>query len=99
MKKCTIPGKTVIEYYQTYQDARVRYKQIMELFDYEPDFLLMAPDREVLQLSGDITAKDLCYTINDDVQLLNNISLSLKAGRASCSGWLFPAPAKVPSAC
>ena len=75
------PWKEVIEYYQGYQDARVRYKQIMDLFHLKPDFLLEAPDRSAHTLAGNIEAKDVCYQISDTIQLLDNISFQLPAGQ------------------
>lgn len=75
------PWKEVIEYYQSYQDARVRYKQIMSLFDYRPEFLLEPPDqRPVLRLTGAISATNLNYWVNDSVQLLQDISFTVKPG-------------------
>ncbi len=74
------PWKEVIEYYQGYQDARVRYKQIMVLFDLDPEFLLEAPDRPPLSLAGNIEASKVCYQINSSIQLLSDISFHLPAG-------------------
>jgi ABC-type bacteriocin/lantibiotic exporter with double-glycine peptidase domain len=74
------PWKEVIEYYQGYQDARVRYKQIMDLFHLEPEFLLEAPDRSTPRLTGSIEANNICYQISDTIQLLDNVSFQLPAG-------------------
>ena len=75
------PWKEVIEYYQTYQDARVRYKQIMDLFDLEPEFLLEAPAHSIKKLSGSIEAKNLLYRVNKDITLLNDISFTIDPGK------------------
>ena len=74
------PWKELIIYYQSYQDAKVRYKQIMELFDYEPQLLLEAPGAESRAIEGAIEAKNIGYRINDSVRLLDDVSFSLKAG-------------------
>jgi len=74
------PWKEVIEYYQGYQDARVRYKQIMDLFHLEPEFLLEAPDRPTPRLAGTIEANNICYQINDTIQILDDVSFQLPAG-------------------
>ncbi|THB77537.1 MAG: ATP-binding cassette domain-containing protein [Desulfobulbaceae bacterium] len=75
------PWKEVIEYYQSYQDARVRYKQIMTLFAYQPEFLLEPLEkREVFNLKGEISATNLNYWVNDSVQLLQDISFQIKPG-------------------
>ena len=74
------PWKEVIEYYQAYQDSRVRYRQIMKLFDYEPTFLLPGPAPETRAIAGNIELRDVCYRLNDNVLLLNNISLTIRSG-------------------
>jgi ABC-type multidrug transport system fused ATPase/permease subunit len=75
------PWKEVIEYYQLYQDSRVRYAQIIQLFDVQPQFLLSAPEQTVRRFKGEIEAKDICYSVNDRVQLLNDVSFHLPAGK------------------
>ncbi|MEJ2058766.1 MAG: ABC transporter transmembrane domain-containing protein, partial [Desulfofustis sp.] len=75
------PWKELILYYQDYQDAQVRYKQIMELFDYQPQFLLEAGPAEFEKIRGSIEAKHINYQINDSIQLLDDISFRLEAGR------------------
>lgn len=75
------PWKEVIEYYQAWQDSRVRYKQIMKLFDIEPFIMLPQPDSATPRLQGDIEARDLCYQINENVFLLNSVSFTLDSGK------------------
>jgi len=75
------PWKEVILYYQSYQDAQVRYKQIMELFDHQPQFLLEAPGSAPRSFKGSIEAKNIGYRINDSIQLLDDISFRLEAGK------------------
>ncbi len=75
------PWKEIIQYYQDYQDAEVRYKQIMDAFDLEPEYLLEAPDREVLTLKGNVEAREVGYTLAGGVRLLEDVSFSLQAGK------------------
>ncbi len=75
------PWKEVIEYYQLYQDAQVRYKQIMETFDLQPEHLLEAPGQEPLHLQGKIDAQDIGYRINEDIILLENVSFTVEPGQ------------------
>ncbi len=75
------PWKEIIEYYQDYQDALVRYRQIMESFDLNPEYLLTAPDRAPLHLTGEIEARDLGYTLEGGVRLLEDVSFLLPAGK------------------
>lgn len=75
------PWKELILYYQDYQDAQVRYKQIMELFDHEPQFLLEAEPAESVEINGSIEAQHINYQINDSIQLLDDVSFKLEAGK------------------
>ncbi|GBC62425.1 ABC transporter ATP-binding protein [Desulfonema ishimotonii] len=74
------PWKELIEYYQDLQDARVRYRRVMEQFDVEPEFDMAPEGREPYRLTGRIEVKDLGYTVSGQIHLLDNISLSLGAG-------------------
>ena len=75
------PWKELIIYYQSYQDAQVRYKQIMELFDHQPQFLLEAPSGERTAFKGAIEANKIDYRVNESVQLLDDVSFRLEAGQ------------------
>lgn len=75
------PWKEVILYYQSYQDAQVRYKQIMELFDHEPQFQLEAPVTSPQHCAGSLSVNNISYQINDTIELLDNISFDLPAGK------------------
>ncbi|SHO52473.1 ABC transporter ATP-binding protein/permease [Desulfopila aestuarii] len=74
------PWKEIIEYYQDYQDAEVRYRQIMEAFDLEPEYLLAAPDRKPLTLKGHIEARNVGYTIDNTTRLLDEVTFDLTPG-------------------
>lgn len=75
------PWKEVILYYQSYQDSQVRYKQIMELFDHEPQFQIEAPVASRQPVKGSLSVKNICYKVNDTVQLLDDVSFELPAGK------------------
>lgn len=75
------PWKEIIEYYQDYQDAKVRYGQIIEAFDLEPEYLLEPPDRSPLTLTGAIEAREVGYTLEGGVRLLEDVSFTLQAGK------------------
>jgi len=74
------PWQETINYYQDFQDARVRYKQIMDLFNLSPEFSFLpsAPHHDVV--SGSIEAKGVGYRVNETVHLLDDITFSLPAG-------------------
>lgn len=76
------PWKEIIEYYQMYQDAQVRYRQIMETFDMPEELLLDIPKGDTpITLQGKITARDVGFEINSDVRLLEEVSFDLDAGK------------------
>jgi ABC-type bacteriocin/lantibiotic exporter with double-glycine peptidase domain len=75
------PWKEVVDYFQEYQDAQVRYKQIMELFDHQPEFLLEAPEKKPRHFAGTLELSNVGYQVNDNIRLLEDISFRLPAGR------------------
>ncbi len=74
------PWKEIIEYYQEYQDAAVRYRQIMEAFDIEPEYLLEPPNRAPMTLSGHIEAREVGYSLDPVTRLVEDVSFDLPAG-------------------
>lgn len=73
------PWKELIEYYQSYQDAQIRYRQIMQIFDMDPPHLLSAPNREAFALPGNISLQNVAFTVPSGVRLLEDISLDIRA--------------------
>ncbi|MBL4901580.1 MAG: ABC transporter ATP-binding protein/permease [Desulfocapsa sp.] len=73
------PWKELIEYYQSYQDAQIRYRQIMQIFDMDPPHLLLPPGREPLTLQGDISLKNVTFTVSSGVRLLEDINFDIKS--------------------
>ncbi len=74
------PWKEIIEYYQSLQDARVRYHRVMEQFDLAPEFAIHPRGRAPYALAGNIEIADLSYMVEGRIQLLEAISLAVKAG-------------------
>jgi len=74
------PWKELITFYQTYQDAAVRYKRTMEYFDLSPDFPFLPLDTDRQPLGGRVDVKDLVFDTSDGHRLLNNVSFSLPEG-------------------
>ncbi len=72
------PWKELIEYYQSYQDAQIRYSQIMKLFDLDPPYLLLPSGREPYSLAGNIKLNNVSYTVPSGVRLLEDIDLEIK---------------------
>jgi ABC-type multidrug transport system fused ATPase/permease subunit len=75
------PWKELMDFYQTYQDAKVSYVRIMEYFEGDPEFAA-EPDepRPPLPLDGTITAKDLVLEVPGGIQLLKGVSLDISPG-------------------
>lgn len=72
------PWREMLEYYQSYQDASVRYKQIMKIFDVEPEHLQLPEGREPFILEGDIELKQAGFTVGSNVKLLDKITTRIK---------------------
>ena len=74
------PWKELIDYYQVYQDARVRYYRTMEQFAAMPDFDPELVGEKTHTLEGRIEVKDLVFTTGEGVRLLKGVSLTLEPG-------------------
>lgn len=72
------PWKELVEYYQSYQDTLIRYRQIMRIFDLDPPHLILLPGRKPLELQGEISMKNVTYTVPSGVRLLENINLDIR---------------------
>ncbi len=73
------PWKELIEYYQSYQDAQIRYRQIMKIFDLDPPHALLPEGRETYELQGNISLKNVTFTVPSGVRLLEDINLEIRA--------------------
>ncbi len=74
------PWKELIDFYQTYQDASVRYYRTMSYFDSVPEFSLDHLETFDGPLKGHIEVSNLIYETSDGHRLLNGITFSLAAG-------------------
>lgn len=74
------PWKELIDFYQVYQDASVRYRRTMGYFDSVPEFSLDLEKAPDLPLTGRIDVNNLVYDTNDGHRLLNGVSFTLAAG-------------------
>jgi ABC-type multidrug transport system fused ATPase/permease subunit len=74
------PWRDLVDFYQTYQDAKVRYRRTMEYFDAVPEHILEPEGRGPYELDGSIELKDLSFVAEGGVQLLDRINLSLGPG-------------------
>jgi ABC-type multidrug transport system fused ATPase/permease subunit len=74
------PWKELIEYYQVYQDASVRYHRVMEHFDLPAEYTPASPMDPAEKLTGHLQVSNLGYTTTNGVTLLKEVSFSLQAG-------------------
>ncbi|GAB7081302.1 ATP-binding cassette domain-containing protein [Megalodesulfovibrio paquesii] len=75
------PWKELMDFYQVYQDAKVRYAKTMEAFDVEPEFALAPADsQEKVGLDGAIEVKSLVFEVEGGIRLLNGIDMTLADG-------------------
>ncbi len=74
------PWKELIEFYQVYQDASVRYKRTMNYFDTPIELEIAAAVSLEHTPNGKLEVSKLGYTTPDGITLLNGVTFSLKAG-------------------
>ncbi len=74
------PWKELIDYYQVYQDAKVRYYRTMEHFATEPDFDPELTAEKTHALTGGIEVQNLVFETAEGTKLLKGVSMSLEPG-------------------
>ncbi len=72
------PWKEMLQYYQAYQDASVRYRQIMQIFDLETEHPIEPEGREPYTLNGAIEIREAGFAVDSGVKLLDRISVTIK---------------------
>jgi len=75
------PWKEILDFYQSYQDATVSYKRVMDYFNAAPEHLLAPEGRPPYDLDADIEVKDLSFYTESGIRLLDQVSFSLPAGK------------------
>lgn len=76
------PWKELMEFYQTYQDASVTYRRLMEYFDDQPEFALAPQDRPPYVLEPSVEVRDLSFSVAPRVQLLDKVNFTLDPGES-----------------
>ncbi len=72
------PWKEMLEYYQSFQDAKVRYNQIMTIFDRDIEHPLLPSGREPHTITGEIKLKNAGFSVESGLKLVDNINLEIK---------------------
>lgn len=79
-EKLSDPWKELIEYYQNYQDARVRYKKVMNTFSYNTDVRPIPSNREVYTLFGNIEVDRVNFEVDRSIKIVESVSFKVKPG-------------------
>ena len=79
-EKLYVPWKELIQFYQVYQDASVRYKRTMEYFNTLPEHDIVPKDRSPFDLEPNLEVRNMSFVTSTGIHLLDNINLSLKSG-------------------
>ena len=74
------PWKEMLAFYQSYQDAHVRYRQIMKIFDQQPIPALPAPAQKIVPSSGRLDLINVNFSLPDCTRLLCGINLAIQPG-------------------
>lgn len=74
------PWKELIDFYQTQQDASVRYKKVMQIFEGETEFTLIADRLPPIPHRGRIEIQDLEFATPNNIKLLDQVNLTIDAG-------------------
>jgi ABC-type bacteriocin/lantibiotic exporter with double-glycine peptidase domain len=75
------PWKEIIEFYQVYQDASIRYTKIMHIFDQDTEFLLDYNKPGPLpKRGGRVEVQNLSLFTADNIKLLDQINLVVESG-------------------
>ncbi|MFP4477671.1 MAG: ABC transporter ATP-binding protein/permease [Desulfatibacillaceae bacterium] len=75
------PWKELMDLYQGYQEAVVRYRRTMEYFDTEPEHELEPEGREPYDLEGSVEVGNLSFVTPSGIALLDDIDFSLEPGQ------------------
>ncbi|RZW20765.1 MAG: ABC transporter ATP-binding protein, partial [Desulfobulbaceae bacterium] len=74
------PWKEMIDFYQTQQDASVRYNKVMQIFEGDSEFTLIADRLPQTPHRGRIEIQDLELVTPNGIKLLDQVNLTIEAG-------------------
>ncbi len=74
------PWKELIDFYQVYQDASIRYKKSMTMFDHKTEFVVSSDSANFRPGKGRIEIKDLGFSPAEGVTLIDKVNLTIEAG-------------------
>lgn len=74
------PWKELIDFYQVYQDASVRYKAVMQLFEEKSEFKIEPAPDEFIDLGNKIEVHNLDFVTPEGIKLLDSVNLTVEGG-------------------
>ena len=74
------PWKELIDFYQTQQDAFVRYQRVMQIFEGDTEFTLIADRLPPAPPRGRIEIQDLEFVTPNGIKLLDQVNLTIEGG-------------------
>ncbi len=79
-KDISPPWKELLKYYQTKEDIRVKYEQVIEQFDPENMFAesLQKPPEEVTPLVGELMANNVVYSEDGSLKPVDGVNFTAK---------------------
>ena len=82
-KDLTSPWRELLNFYQLHEDSKIKYQQVIELFD--PDDLLHVAQREpsepIVELDGNVLVRNLSWRNENGEQILSGVNFSAKSGQ------------------
>lgn len=81
-KDLTSPWRELLNFYQLHEDSKIKYQQIIELFN--PEKLVevnqVETESEPLHLSGDVSVRNVSWRNEQGEPVLSGINLEIEAG-------------------
>jgi ABC-type multidrug transport system fused ATPase/permease subunit len=74
------PWKELMEFYQMFQDTKVRYAQVMNTFDRASEYEDAPVGRDPYRVSGRVEVRDVSFVVEGNIKLLDRINLTIDAG-------------------
>lgn len=74
------PWKELITFYQTQQDASIRYQKVMQIFDAQTEFTLIGEQPPSETINGRVEINNLDFVTANGIKLLDQVNLTIDAG-------------------
>ena len=74
------PWKELIGFYDTQQDASIRYQKVMQIFEGQSEFNLIGDQAPPERAQGRVEVKDLDFVTANGIKLLDQVNLSIEGG-------------------